>query len=259
MKNKIGVLVFIALMGKITSVAQISPPGLGRARTANWLALGLRNRLNKNNTWQSLSYVGLGRKSSPTDFDPLLKQAIWVFNQEFYHQFSRHSQYSFALSYRRQDQYMDDAPYKHDQPAVEQEFRLYGRIYYTIPIHRFKLTGVYRQEFRKFYGPDFAAVEEDFQLRSRFRIQLSTDLNKSKTQKLTLSSENIFSASKESGGNNWTNFQYKESRFSLYYTVSLKKLPVTVDVGYMNNLIGASALQDIHYFALDVIVNNPFD
>lgn len=259
MKSKISVLVFIISAVRVTGVAQINPPGLGIARTVNWFALGVRNQINKRNTWQSLSYVGIGRKSNPDNFDPMLKQAIWVFNQEFYHQFSKHSQYSFAVSYRRQDVYMDDPPYKHDEPKLEQEFRIYGRIYHTIPLHRFKLTGVFRQEFRKFYAPDFSAAEEDFQFRSRFRVQVSTDLDKSKTQKLTLSSESLFAISKEPQSAEWTNFQYKESRFSFYYSVALKKLPVTVDVGYMNNLLGNRHVQDVHYFALDVIVNNPFN
>lgn len=249
------VFVFICYAGK----AQISPPGLGTAHTAYWFAFGVRKQMNRKNTWQSLSYLGMGRKSDPDNYDPVLKPAIWVINQEFYHQLKKHFQYSFALSYRRQDEYTEGAPFKHETPGTEQEFRMYGRIYYTIGIRRFKLATIFRQEFRKFYAPDFSYTNEDFQLRSRFRLQLSTGLNKDNTQKLTASSEALFAASKETEPKEWTPFRYKEARFSLYYSLALQKIPVTFNMGYMNNLIGTKSPDDVHYLALDVLLNIPYN
>lgn len=117
-------------MGKCFS--QISPPGEGKAHTANWFAFGNRQELSTTHGrgWQSMSYIGIGRKSNPDNYDLFYKSAILVVNQEFYHQFHSVWQTSFALSYRRQDEYLDNKPYEHDNPKLKQEFRLYGRFSY---------------------------------------------------------------------------------------------------------------------------------
>jgi hypothetical protein len=205
-----------------------------------------------------MTYVGLGRKSNPDNYNPLFKPAIFVINQEFYHQFHSRWQYSVALSYRRQNQYTDDPPYKFDNPKLEQEFRLYGRLSYIFKTSRLKLIPTYRQEFRKFYSPDFKSVEENFQLRSRFRLQLTVNLDARKIHRLIASSELLFSISKETKPGTWTNFAYRESRFSLYYSLSPKSLPFILNLGYMNNLVGTKNNYDVHYLAVDIIIENPF-
>lgn len=89
--------------------AQVSPPGLGKAKTASWWVLGLKRKLDSAGTKEALTYIGLGTKSTPDDADPFHKQAIWVLNHEVYHKFAPNQQYSYALSYRRQSVY-DDLP-----------------------------------------------------------------------------------------------------------------------------------------------------
>jgi len=249
-------LLFVAISWE--GKAQISPPGLGTAHTAEWLAIGIRQPLNNRNTWQLVSYVGMGRKSAPNNYDPALKPAILVFNEEAYHTINEHWQYSFALSYRRQDEYKDVAPYEHQTPGVQQEFRAYGRLYYYVPLGRFKLAAIARQELRKFYTPDFNRPEENFQFRSRWRLQASMALGEEKKQKLIASAEALFATSHQSETNQWTSFEYEESRFSFYYSFTLPRLPLTVDLGYMNNLLGTQHPTMVHYLAVDFILENPF-
>lgn len=205
-----------------------------------------------------MSYIGVGRKSNPDNYDPFYKPAILVINQEFYHQFHRTWQYSLALSYRRQDEYLDNAPYEHNNPKLKQEFRLYGRFSYIFSTSRIKLVPTFRQEFRKFYSPDFQNINENFQFRSRFRLQLTANLDSKKRHRLIASSEQLFSISKENTPDTWTEFNYRESRFSLYYSYSPKTVPFIFSVGYMNNLVGQKNPYDVHYLAFDIVIENPF-
>lgn len=82
-------MLFTGLAGGRAS-AQISPPGLGRGHTANWVALGISKDLDSLKRWSSVSYVGLGRKSNPNNYNPLYKSVILVLNQEFYYRFHKH-------------------------------------------------------------------------------------------------------------------------------------------------------------------------
>ncbi len=240
------------------SWSQISPPGLGKANSASWFAVGIRQEMDtvEGSGWQSMTYVGVGRKSTPTSINPLQKSAILVLNQEFYHQFHKNWQYSVALSYRRQDEYQKDAPFYHDRPNIEQEFRLYGRIAHTFKFNRVKLVPTLRQEIRKFYTPDFKNPEEALQLRTRFRLQLKVNLDKSKQHRLIIGSEQLFATSRDF--DSWSNFTYKESRFTLYYSLSPKNIPLIFNLGYMADLIGYQHPYNVNYVAFDVIIENPF-
>jgi hypothetical protein len=258
MIKKVLLIISITLLMYTTGFSQISSPGLGKTKTASWMALGVRQDLDTMHRWQSVTYVGMGRKSNPDNWDPLRKRAILVFNQEFYHRLNEHWQNSFALSYRRQDEYTKDAPYQRNTPDIQQEFRIYSRISYTLKSSKFKFVPTFRQEFRKFYAPHFASLPENFQFRSRMRLQLTYYLNAKQSRKLILGDEQIFSISKESASNAWTGFNYQESRFSLYYSVSPEHVPFTFSVGYMNNLVGIKNPYAAHYLAFDVIFENPF-
>jgi hypothetical protein len=240
--------------------SQIGPPGLGKAQTADWFAIGVRQDLDtiENKGWQSMSYIGVGRKSNLNNYAPFYKPAILVVNQEFYHQFHKTWQYSLALSYRRQDEYSDHPPYEHDNPKLKQEFRLYSRLSYIFSTSRIKLVPTFRQEFRKFYSPNLKNIDENFQFRSRFRLQLTANLDSKNRHKLIASTEQLFSISKENKPNTWTDFNYRESRLSLYYSYSPITLPFIFSVGYMNNLVGQKNPYDVHYLAFDIVIKNPF-
>jgi len=237
--------------------AQLSPPGLGTTKTAFWGAVGFRQKLDTKNT--SMTYLGIGRISNPDgDANPFKKQSIIVLNEEIYHKLNTHWQYSYALSYRRQNQYESKAPYELESPAIQQEFRGYGRISYTTAIGDVKWKSTYRQEARKFYTPDFEGVEDDFQLRSRFKTQATVALDNDKENSLLGSAEALFSISNDDV-QGWGDYEYKESRFCLYYSYAPHSIPVTFDVGYMNDLIGhGHHIKDASYLAFDVVLENVF-
>lgn len=238
-------------------LAQISPPGLGNTNTAFWFALGLRQNLDSAQKVQSITYIGMGRKSSPNEYNPFSKQGIWIFNQEFSHTFHKQLQYSLAISYRRQDEYSETAPYEISTPAFKQEFRIYGRFSYILNLNKVKMLFTARQEFRKFFAPDFSEVKEIFQLRTRARVQVTVQVSKDQQHKLVGSGEVLFATSKKQGMGKMTNFAYTETRLNLYYSFSPRNLPLVFNIGYMNNLVGLTPWVG-HYLAFDIIVQNPF-
>ncbi|MDB5257998.1 MAG: hypothetical protein JWM14_2693 [Chitinophagaceae bacterium] len=254
MHKILGLVLCILLFSTVS--AQISPPGLGDANTASWLAIGLRQRLDSANHKQYVAYAGMGRISNPDDYNPIEKTSIFVLNQEFYNQFHKHWQYSVALSYRRQNEYESTTPYEKEKVPLKQEFRIYSRYSFIWKTSRLKWVTTYRQEFRKFYTNDFKDWEETYQLRSRTRTQLTVTLDKYKVHNIVASAEALFSLSKEES--QWGSFAYRESRFCLYYSYAPVTSPLVFSLGYMNNLIGSSSLIDAHYIALDIIWTDPF-
>ena len=238
--------------------AQVTPPGLGKTNAVVWAAIGLRHDMDTVKKWQSMSYFGVGRKSNPDNYNPLYKPAIVIFNQEFYRQLSTRWQYSLAVSYRRQDEYDDNYPYEYEDPKIKQEFRVYGRFSHIFKTGRLKLVPTFRQEFRKFYAPDFTDVSENLQLRSRFRLQLTVNLDASKIHRLIAASEQLFAVSKNNAPDAWTDFKYKESRFALYYSLSLPARPFVFNLGYMNNVLPGKSTHYGHYIGVDITFVNPF-
>lgn len=241
--------------------AQISPPGLGDAKTAFWSAFGVKHKLDSLGKKQSVSYIAIGRKSSPDNDNLFSKQGIFVLNHEFYNSFAPHQQYSYAISYRRQAQYENISPY--EKEATEQEIRLYGRYAYTFNFgEKWKLKNTVRQEFRKFFDANFNKTDENFQLRTRLKSQITYNLSKKNNQKLSLSAEALFAISYLNEPNpQWTSFSYKEMRFGAYYTFDIPNSPFTVDIGYMNDRIRGSksvTKSGVHYLAADVIWNLPY-
>ncbi|MBK9765163.1 MAG: DUF2490 domain-containing protein [Flavobacteriales bacterium] len=249
---------FIVLLAPSGANGQSSPPGLGRGHTATWFAVGVEQQLDTLEKMHWVGYVGLGRKSDPNDYIPYHSQAILVVNQEFYHQFRRHWQYSLAVSYREQDEYAARAPYDHVDPSMKQEFRVYGRYSYLLNRTKWKFAATLRQEARKFYMLDFQPWEEDLQLRTRFRLQATWHLDQHKNTKLIISSEQLFATSREAHTQNSARLRYTESRFCLFLSSRPGDLPFVFSVGYMNNLLGRTTLQTVHYLALSAVWQNPF-
>ncbi|MFP3833432.1 DUF2490 domain-containing protein [Chryseobacterium sp. SIMBA_028] len=257
------ILVAFSILGYMGSVihAQISPPGLGDANTAFWSAFGVKRQLDSVGKKQTMSYIAIGRKSSPDNDNLFSKQAIFVLNHEVYNSFAPHQQYSYAISYRRQPQYESDAPYEKEN--TEQEFRIYGRYAYTFNLgKKFKLKNTVRQEFRKFFDTDFHKVEEDFQLRTRIKSQLTYNVSPTNNQNLAISAEALFSVSHlNEPEQHWNSFGYREMRLSAYYMFNIPHSPFTVDIGYMDDLIqGSKSIHKggVHYLAADLIWNIPY-
>ena len=239
----------------VTALAQLSPPGLGKSNTAFWSAVGVKQKLDEKNS--STTYFGMGRISGTKENNPFNVPSIVVINQEFYHKLNTNWTYSAALSYRRQHEY-DEGFDKEESAGINQEFRLYGRLQYSTNVGNSKWTTTLRQEVRKFYTADFGAVPDGLQLRTRLKTQFFVPLDNDSENNLIGSAEALFAMANDSN-EGWGNPEYKESRFYLYYSYSPHSLPVTFDVGYMNDFIGyGHNITDVSYLALDVIIENPF-
>jgi len=257
-KLLLAALIFVVTLSN--TYAQLSPPGLGEAKNASWFAFGVRQSLDSLKQKESTTYVGVGLKSSPDENNPFSKMAILVINEEISNRYKKNWEYSYALSYRRSNNYDSTAPYETLDPAIEQEFRVYGRYSYIMEGNGLKWKNTVRQEFRKFFNPDFSNAEENFQLRTRLKTQLSLDLGTAKTHHIIGGAEALFAISKENEPEKqWSKFDYKESRFTLYYSLSPHEIPFIFDIGYMYNLIGkGAAISDVNYLAVDIIWKNPF-
>lgn len=247
MKNLLSIFTF--LFFTFYTTAQISPPGLGHAKTASWFATGMRNKLSTK--WESMSYLGVGLKTE-TSINPVGKPIILVLNEEFYRKLKNSWNFSVALSFRNQRQKIPLS----DQTVNQQEIRFYGRLFYVFKFSKLKMTPTVRQELRKFFFPKTLTDAESFALRSRLRLQLSMNLNQDASKKVIVSSEQLFSAEQNSISKQWGSLKYKESRFLIYYSVKPKKSSLTYDIGYMNNLVGGNHPYDVSYLSLDLILNN---
>lgn len=254
--KKIKLILALCLYISITStaLAQLSPPGLGETKTAFWSAVGVKQKLDKKNT--SLTYFGLGRISGTQASNPFENPSINIINQEFYHKLNNSWQYSYAASYRRQYKYHSFD--NHEPVDIHQEFRLYGRLAYSANIGSFIWKTTLRQEARKFYDKNFANVPDDFQLRTRIKTQLKLPMDNNAVNSILGSAEVLFSITRDDDSG-WEDYSYKETRFSLYYSYSPQSLPLTLDIGYMNDLAEHEhRVTDSHYLAVDIIMNNIF-
>ena len=257
--KKVFITTVILCLFASKTIAQISSPGLGKANSASWFAIGFSEQIKGANdkNWESMTYFGMGRKSNPDNNNPFYKPALLVVNQEFYQQFHKHWKYSFALSYRKENEYSNQFPYEYEDPKWKQEFRAYGRFSYILQTNHIKFEPTFRQEFRWFRAPDFSSADENFQLRTRFRLKLSTYLDAKKIHKISVSSEQLFAISQKN--EHWTAFKYTESRFSFYYSYAPKTLPFTIDLGYMKDVVGTKNGFQADYLAADIIFKDLFN
>ena len=246
---------YLCFIFSVNAFAQLSPPGLGETKTAFWSAIGVKQKLDEKNS--SITYLGMGRISGTEGNDLLEHPSILVLNQEFYHTINSKWKYSYALSYRRQHDY-DEGFKEKVSEDINQEFRIYGRLAYTVNLGRSKWSTTLRQEVRKFYTGNFSQVPEDLQLRTRLKTQLLMPLDNDAENSIMGSAEVLFALAHDKKGG-WSGPAYKETRFCLYYCYSPDELPVTFDLGYMNDLVGyGNHIYDAGYLAVDIIIKNPF-
>jgi hypothetical protein len=243
-------MLVVTLLWSVPVAAQISPPGLGDAKTAAWIAAGVRQDLDAVERRESMTYVGVGAVRE--GFGVPDQPAIVVVNEEIYDRFHEHWTYSYALSYRRQKQYS----LQDDSVERRQELRFYGRFSNVLQAGALRLITTFRPELRTFYTPGFARAEEPLEFRFRVRSQFAMRLDTAGVHRLIGSAEVLSSIAKAS---HWGDLGYRESRFCVYYSLDRASWPVTLNVGYMNDLLGrGDKLADVHYVALDVIWENPF-
>src|SRR5690625_6586037 len=87
-------------------------------------------------------------------------------------------------------------------------------MYRTDNLH---ITPKLRQELIKYYDSGFKDYSESIRLRSRFRIKFYYPLDSKAQHGIAAYSEQLFSVSQSGISNEWGNFRYSDSRFSLYY------------------------------------------
>lgn len=240
------------------SYSQITPPGLGNGRIASWLAIGVRQELDTSKAWQSMTYVGIGSKSHPERTNFTERPSIFIANQEFYHQVGKKGQYSLALSYRKQAEYSNSTPYERENPPIHHELRSYFRFVRFFHLPRNRIGFTIRQDFRRFFGPDLGAFPEDWQLRTRLRVQSTFQLDGHNHKRVILGAEALFPSSRDRQKAEWSRLQYRESRFSAFYSLSPSRSPFIFNFGYMLNLVGIESPFAVHFLAFDFIMENPF-
>lgn len=248
----------ILFLFSISLKAQITPPGLGDTNAASWYAMGLRQKLNDDANFESMTYIGVGLKSGEDNYDINSKLAIVVINQEFYHHIKNNWKVSYAVSYRNQKDYFKDENTNVNQTKVQQELRLYSRLSYSTSIGKVKLTQTARQELRKFVDNNWKNIDKSIQLRSRLKTQVALTVDRSKQHTLTAGAESLFSMSRTDETKKWDKLKYKEARFTLFYTYRPKDTPVAISVGYMNNLIKNKSTHSVHYASFDLVWEDPF-
>ena len=236
--------------------AQLSPPGMGDVEEAAWFAMGLKQPLNKEKSVESMTYFGVGFTNENELDKSLDKPSIVVINQEFYQHLNNNWKLSYAVSYRNQwENNIDSGSLQREK---QHEMRLYSRISYSTNLGKVKLTQTARQEARKFVDENWKNTENHFQLRSRVKTQAAVNLDQHNEHALTAGVEILFSTSKNKLSNQWSQFKYKESRLTFYYTYHPKEVPVAISLGYMNNLIEKKSSHSVHYASFDVVWEDPF-
>lgn len=237
-----------------SSLAQYTPPGLGEVHTAEWFALGIKEDINTSKKINSTTFLGVGRSSSPDNYTPFNRAAIYVFNQEVSFTAHKHWQYAGALSYRWQNRYTKETPYTLDNPSGRQEIRVYGKYAYKTAWQFVDISFTLRPELRLFFNPDFSAYASPKSYRMRFSNKFKFHLNRYKTKNIQLKTELLGTVFNE----NAPLFTYTETRFSLYYSTQLYHNSAIFNIGYMNDLINGPHITDAHYIALDVTFKNLF-
>lgn len=97
-QNKTLVLAVLFMTVFSSSYAQLSPPGLGKEKTASWFAFGIKQSLDSLEHKVSTTYVGLGYKSDPDNNNPSTNMAILILNEEISNRYHQNWEYSYALS-----------------------------------------------------------------------------------------------------------------------------------------------------------------
>lgn len=266
MLPKIGILrtFFLVLIFSIIkctiSFSQITPAGLGRTNTAFWTVVSVRQDLDTARKWQSVTYIGYSSVSGQDDYDPFKNKGILVLNQEFYQQVHKNIQLSYALSYRNQYEYEEEAPYDPRDPEFFREFRLYTRITAMHTTPRARLAFTTRFDFRTFTTPDWQTHRETFQFRTRFRGQLTINFTKDKVHRGIFAAEALISTRySEIPQKRWSPYAYKDARMAATYSFSPPNHPIMYNTGFMFNVIDTGVNTFVAtFFNVDIVIKNLF-
>lgn len=252
-------LVLLFILSGCGAFGQLTPPGLGSNSKMNaWFAIGLDQKLDSAGRFSSMTYFGLAGQSTVDDINVFDRLGIFVLNEEVKFRFKLGWSVSLAASYRHQNEFQKTYPYLAVEDQFKQEFRLYSRITKTwkkgwIP------SIAFRQEYRKFYDPEFRDWEVSSALRSRLKLQSEFNLTSAKRLRATIACEFLFSTEFKEESQEWQHFQYGETRLSAIVSYYTKDGRTSYSVGYMNDLLHVPAGEkSIHYISLGIVFKNIF-
>ncbi|MBS1952422.1 MAG: hypothetical protein OJF59_002040 [Cytophagales bacterium] len=245
----------IILLSSLSSVAQISPPGLDGARSVNWNAIGFTHHFSKK--INSSFYFGGEYQSDPTTAQ-IKKPGIFVLNQETYWNFASRWQLAFCASFRKEAVYQTAAPYDFENPGWANETRYYLRLFYRYKRGRWSFAHSFRPEYRGFYTTSWNQWPVvPIQLRFRLKLQTTYDL-KSHNNSLVVANEWLEATNYNSSVMQWGQLTFTEDRLSTYFRHAFKKPDMLFDAGVMHQVWFVNGVHYIPYLAFDIIFQNPF-
>lgn len=256
---KLKMFLFIFLLNNSYSIGQLTPPGLGSNSKMNgWFAIGLDQKLDSAGRFSSMTYFGFAGQSTVDDINVFDRLGIFVLNEEVKFKFKPAWSVSLAVSYRHQNEFEKTYPYLAAEDRFKQEFRLYSRI-----TKSWKKKGIpsiaFRQEYRKFYDPEFRDWKVSSAFRSRLKFQSEFDLVPAKRLSVIAGCEFLFSTDFEEASQEWKHFKYGETRLSAVISYHTKNNKISYNLGYMNDLLHVPAGEkSIHYISASVIFKNLF-
>jgi hypothetical protein len=256
MKTK--TLLLFLLFG-LHSYAQLTPPGLGSNSKMNlWFAIGLDQKLDSAGRFSSMTYFGIAAQSTVENTNVFEHLGIFVINEEVKFRFKPTWSVSLAASYRHQNEFEKTFPYLAAEDQFKQEFRVYSRI-----TKSWKKKGVpsiaIRQEYRKFYDPEFRDWKVSAAFRSRLKFQSEFNLVPSKRLTAIVGCEFLFSTEFQEKNQEWKHFEYGETRLSAIISYYSKNHKISYNIGYMNDLLHVPAGErSVHYISTSIIFKNLF-
>lgn len=255
----------LLILSSSTAFAQISAPGMGDAKTAIFTAAGIKQQWHNNPQFETMTYIGFGTKSTTENHNPISESNTLVLNHENFHTLNTHWKISYAASYRIQNQITPPTTLANDKILNENQFqkkqretRIYGRLNYSKRWNNIVFTEKIREDVRKFHDEDWTTQNKNLEMRTRLKSQLGFEIGMDREHKISLGSEVFFATDHNLQTREWTRLHYTETRFTAFYTIKPKSIPISYTLGYMNDLIETNKTHAVQYATFNILWHNPF-
>lgn len=243
------------------AAAQIGAEAQGGKLTL-WTALGIDYKLSPH--WTSMTDLGYGCHSDPDNTQLFKRQGLNVLTQDFIYHINDHWRVAVSGGYWRRNAYQDAAPYNSRNFPYEfrNELRPYQRLYYKLNIGQVKITNTFRIDERFYFTQDFHDPwTTPFEFRARYMLDGRRPFTKDKQNWVIVNDEVLTAIDQRSSGT-WSEYQFTENRFSLYYRHTFTKQRVDIDLGLMHQYWrerpGASNFNISYNIMFDIILHDPF-
>lgn len=250
-------ITLIALLASATVFGQLTPPGLGSNSRMNlWFALGLDQQLDSAGKFSSMTYLGIAGQSNVDNSNVFERFGIFVLNEEVKFKFKPTWSVSLAASYRHQNEYEKVSPYLAAEDKFKQEFRIYSRI--TKSWKKKWIPSIaFRQEYRKFYNPEFRDWKVSSAFRSRLKFQSEIVLTQNKRLSVIAGCEFLFSTEFQEKTQQWKHFEYGETRLSAILSYKSPNGKWMYGIGYMDDLLHVDVGEkSVNYITLSLVLSN---